>query len=136
MLCRRWQREVIIRAPDAGRGGNAFLPEGRAVAACVQPLRGALAQQMYGQEPEQMRLMLCGLCADLSAGDGVCVDVPPDADPDTVEAGAPIDGELPAEVDGMPQTATPEPPEPESMPMPPPESATPANGATPAAGQP
>ena len=43
MLCRRWQREVIIRAPDAGRGGNAFLPEGRAVAACVQPLRGALA---------------------------------------------------------------------------------------------
>ena len=65
MLCRRWQREVIIRAPDAGRGGNAFLPEGRAVAACVQPLRGALAQQMYGQEPEQMRLMLCGLCADL-----------------------------------------------------------------------
>ena len=28
MLCRRWQREVIIRAPDAGRGGNAFLPEG------------------------------------------------------------------------------------------------------------
>ena len=30
MLCRRWQREVIIRAPDAGRGGNAFLPEGRA----------------------------------------------------------------------------------------------------------
>lgn len=82
MLCRRWQREVIIRAPDAGRGGNAFLPEGRAVTACVQPLRGALAQQMYGQEPEQMRLMLCGLCAGLSAGDGVCVDVPPDADPD------------------------------------------------------
>lgn len=82
MLCRRWQREVIIRAPDAGRGGNAFLPEGRAVAACVQPLRGALARQIYGQEPEQMRLMLCGLCADLSAGDGVCVDVPPDADPD------------------------------------------------------
>ena len=76
MLCRRWQREVIIRAPDAGRGGNAFLPEGRAVAACVQPLRGALAQQMYGQEPEQMRLMLCGLCANPSAGDGVCVDVP------------------------------------------------------------
>ena len=70
MLCRRWQREVIIRAPDAGRGGNAFLPEGRAVAACVQPLRGALAQQMYG------------LCANPSAGDGVCVDVPPDADPD------------------------------------------------------
>ena len=74
MLCRRWQREVILRAPDAGRGGNAFLPEGRAVAACVQPLRGALARQM--------RLMLCGRCADLSAGDGVCVDVPPDADPD------------------------------------------------------
>jgi len=67
---------------------------------------------------------------------GQPVDVPPDADPDTVEAGAPIDGELPAEVDGMPQTATPEPPEPESMPMPPPESATPANGGTPAAGQP
>lgn len=43
---------------------------------------GALARQMYGQEPEQMRLMLCGLCANPSAGDGVCVDVPPDADPD------------------------------------------------------
>ena len=82
MLCRRWQREVVLRAPDGGRGGNAFLPEGRAVAACVQPLRGALARRMYGQEPEQMRLMLCGLCAHPSAGDGVCVDVAPDADPD------------------------------------------------------
>lgn len=82
MLCRRWQREVVLRAPDGGRGGNAFLPEGRAVAACVQPLRGALARQMYGQEPEQMRLMLCGLCASPAAGDGVCVDVAPDADPD------------------------------------------------------
>lgn len=82
MLCRRWQREVVIRPPDLGRGGNAFLPEGRAVAACVQPLRGALARQMYGQEPEQMRLMLCGLCASPAAGDGVCVDVAPDADPD------------------------------------------------------
>ena len=41
MLCRRWQREVIIRPPDPGRGGNAFQPEGQAVAACVQPLRGA-----------------------------------------------------------------------------------------------
>ena len=68
MLCRRWQREVIIRPPDLGRGGNAFQPEGQAVAACVQPLRGALARQIYGQEPEQMRLMLCGLCAHPSAG--------------------------------------------------------------------
>ena len=53
-----------------------------AVAACVQPLRGALARRMYGQEPEQMRLMLCGLCVSPAAGDGVCVDVAPDADPD------------------------------------------------------
>ena len=29
-----------------------------------------------------MRLMLCGLCASPAAGDGVCVDVAPDADPD------------------------------------------------------
>ena len=52
------------------------------MAACVQPLRGALARQMYGQEPEQMRLMLCGLCASPAAGAGVCVDVAPDAAPD------------------------------------------------------
>lgn len=66
---------------------------------------------------------------------GQPVDVPAVEDLETGDAEAPVDGELPAEVDGM-QTATPEPPQPESMPMPPPESATPANGGAPAAGQP
>lgn len=67
---------------------------------------------------------------------GQPVDVPVADDLETGEAEAPVEGELPAEVDDMPETATPEPPEPESMPMPPTESATPANGGTPAAGQP
>ena len=39
----------------------------------------------------------------------------------------PIDGELPTDIDGLPQTATPEPPEPETMPLPPTESAVPAS---------
>ena len=70
---------------------------------------------------------------------GQPVDLPPD---DVVEPPAdivPIDGEMPADVDGMPQTATPEPPEPETMPMPPSDSAAPANGnppGTPGAAQP
>ena len=61
MLCRAWQREVFIYPPAPGRGGNAFSPQGRRTAACVQPLRGELTQRLYGLEAEHMRLMLCGL---------------------------------------------------------------------------
>ena len=63
MLCRRWQREVVIRPPDRGRGGNAFQPEGRAAAACVQPLRGQMFQTLlFGAglgvvDPEQQKLI-------------------------------------------------------------------------------
>ena len=63
---------------------------------------------------------------------GQPVDLPPE---DVVESPAdlvPLDGETPADGDGMPQTAIPEPPEPESMPMPPTDSAVPANGNEPA----
>ena len=59
---------------------------------------------------------------------GQPVDLPPD---DVLELPAdivPSDGEMPTDVDGVPQTAIPEPPEPETMPMPPTDSAAPANG--------
>ena len=62
---------------------------------------------------------------------GQPVDLPPD---DVIEPPAdivPIDGEMPMDGEGMPQTAIPEPPEPESMPMPPPDSAVPASGTQP-----
>ena len=66
--------------------GGAATPFCRRGARWRQKLGGAQkvcrAQRMYGQAPEQMRLMLCGLCASPAAGDGVCVDVAPDADPD------------------------------------------------------
>ena len=39
----------------------------------------------------------------------------------------PVDGELSAGVDGLPQTAMPEPPEPETVPLPPTESAVPVS---------
>ena len=62
---------------------------------------------------------------------GQPVDLPAD---DVIEPPAdivPIDGEMPMDGEGMPQTAIPEPPEPESMPMPPPDSAVPASGTQP-----
>ena len=59
---------------------------------------------------------------------GQPVDLPPDDVVETPTDIAPIDGEIPANVDGMPQTAMPEPPEPETMPMPPTDSAVPASG--------
>ena len=70
---------------------------------------------------------------------GQPVDLPPEdvlAPPADI---SPIDGEPPADVDGVPQTAMPEPPEPETMPMPPSDSAVPATGnepGTPGAAQP
>ena len=59
---------------------------------------------------------------------GQPVDVPPVDELDVPADIVPVDGEAATDIDGMPQTATPEPPEPETMPMPPPESAVPANG--------
>lgn len=82
MLCRAWQREVFIYPPAPGRGGNAFSPQGRRTAACVQPLRGELSQRLYGLEAEHMRLMLCGLCGEPRAGDGVCVEAAQGEPPD------------------------------------------------------
>ena len=48
----------------------------------VQPMRGDMPQRMYGLEPSQMRRMLCAAGVGLQAGQGVCVDVSPEADPD------------------------------------------------------
>jgi len=59
---------------------------------------------------------------------GQPVDVPPVDELDVPADIVPVDGEAATDIDGMPQTATPEPPEPETMPMPPAESAVPANG--------
>ena len=59
---------------------------------------------------------------------GQPVDVPPVDELDVPADIVPVDGEAATDIDGMPQTATPEPPEPETMPMPPTESAVPANG--------
>ena len=63
---------------------------------------------------------------------GQPVDLPPEDGLELPADIVPIDGETPADGDGMPQTAIPEPPEPESMPMPPTDSAVPANGNEPA----
>jgi hypothetical protein len=59
---------------------------------------------------------------------GQPVELPPEDDLETPADIVPIDGEMPLDGDGMPQTAIPEPPEPETMPMPPTESAVPASG--------
>lgn len=68
---------------------------------------------------------------------GQPVDAPVVDDPEATDTIVPIDGETQVEGSGI--IATPEPPEPETMPMPPAESAVPANGnepGTPGAGQP
>ncbi|HSD16464.1 MAG TPA: hypothetical protein VLC71_04275 [Thermomonas sp.] len=70
---------------------------------------------------------------------GQPVDAPAVVDPEAPDATVPVEGEVSEDPDGMPQTATPEPPEPETMPMPPAEAAVPASGNaadTPGAGQP
>lgn len=59
---------------------------------------------------------------------GQPVEVPPVDELEVPADIVPVDGEAATGIDGMPQTAIPEPPEPETMPMPPPESAAPANG--------
>ena len=58
---------------------------------------------------------------------GQPVDVPILDGIETPDAIVPIDGELPTEIDGVPQTGTPELPEPETLPLPPADSAVPAN---------
>lgn len=62
---------------------------------------------------------------------GQPVDLPPEDDLETPADIVPIDGEMPVDGDGMPQTAMPEPPEPETMPMPPADSAAPPGGGEP-----
>ena len=60
---------------------------------------------------------------------GEPVDVPPAEDLETPDSIVPLDGEAPADAgNGMPQTAMPDPPEPETMPAPPADAATPASG--------
>ena len=71
MLCRAWQQEVFIYPPAPGRGGNAFSPQGRRTAACVQPLRGELSQRLYGLEAEHWRLLRGGVGGVRRAGEGV-----------------------------------------------------------------
>lgn len=82
MLNRSRMRMVCVKAPVAGYGSYAFEREGRKLLASVQPMSGDMAQRMYGAEPSQMRRLLCEPGAELREGEGVCVDVPPDAEPD------------------------------------------------------
>ena len=82
MLQRSRMRMVCVKAPLKGYGGYAFEREGRKLLASVQPMSGDIAQRMYGAESSQMRRLLCASGAKLREGDGVCVDVPPDAEPD------------------------------------------------------
>lgn len=82
MLQRSRMRKVCVKAPAPGYGGHAFAPSGFLLDADVQPMRGDMPQRMYGLEPSQMRRMLCAAGVGLQAGQGVCVDVSPEADPD------------------------------------------------------
>ncbi len=82
MLSRKRLRCVCVKAPVQGHGGHAFAPVGRTMDADIQPMSGDLSQRMYGLTPSQMRRMICAAGALLCEGDGVCVEVPADAEPD------------------------------------------------------
>lgn len=82
MLAQRYLRTVTVKMPRPGYGGNAFEATGHTLQAAVQPMSGELSARAYGLEPSQMRRMLCHLPAEIQAGDGVCVEVAAEADPD------------------------------------------------------
>lgn len=82
MLAQKYLRNVTVKKPRPGYGGNAFEATGQALQAVVQPMSGDMTAKVYGLEPSQMRRMLCPLPAEIQMGDGVCVDVAADADPD------------------------------------------------------
>lgn len=82
MLQRARMRSVCVKQPLSGHGGHAFAAEGTALWADVQPMSGDMPQRMYGLEPGQMRRVLCERDAPIRPGDGVCVEVPPESEPD------------------------------------------------------
>lgn len=81
-LRRRTRQTVTVKRPLLGYGGNAFEAEGHTLKAAVQPMSGTATAEMYGLQPGQTRLLLCHRDAELRLGDGVCVDVEAQAEPD------------------------------------------------------
>lgn len=75
-------RGVWVKRPLAGYAGNAFAAEGHLLEAVVQPMSGTATAQMYGLQPSELRQMLCSKDADLLLGDGLCVEVDGQAEPD------------------------------------------------------
>ena len=82
MLQRARMRAVCVKQPLPGHGGHAFAAEGTTLLADVQPMSVDMPQRMYGLEPGQMRRVLCERDAPILPGDGVCVEVPPESEPD------------------------------------------------------
>lgn len=58
---------------------------------------------------------------------GQPIDLPAEGDAETVDATVPVDGASPADVNAIPQGGTPELPDPQTLPLPPPDPAPPAN---------
>ncbi len=82
MLRHVTRRPVTLREKLEDVQGNAFAVEGVTLLAQVQPMSGSTATEQYGLLPSQMRLLLCDPQTVLRMGQGVCVDVPGDQDPD------------------------------------------------------
>lgn len=89
MLARKSLRPVTVKKPRKGYGMYAFEKDGKEIYGAVQPMSGDLAAKAYGAEPSLMLRMLCWFPAEIQKGDGVCVDVAADADPDYVVVHAP-----------------------------------------------
>ena len=76
------QRAYPVKKALPGVQGNAFEDAQKTIMGTVQPLTGTAAAQLYGLELSRMLLLLCGPKPLLHEGEGLCVDVAADAEPD------------------------------------------------------
>lgn len=84
MFYRGIQRALTVKQPMPGHGGYAFEPDGEEVQAAVLPVSGTMTAQAYGFKPDEMRRLISAPDAPIERGQGVCVEVAPEADPDYI----------------------------------------------------